>query len=185
MAITEKLESMVGVTPSHSNEDREQIRQEARAKATSQWFKLVLDHHMQLEGLFAKVKSTNSAQARVLAQKELEVLITGHSIAEEAIIYPVMKLETSSMDATHAFAEQAVAKVKMVELDNIADKMSQEYNDKLEEIRKAVVHHMVEEERDFFPELQEESDATTNKKISEHYRMEFDRYTMQTQSIAA
>lgn len=185
MAITEKVQSMVGVTPSHSNEDREQIRQEARTKATTQWFELVLDHHMELEALFAKVESANSASARALAQKELEILITGHSIAEEAIIYPLMKIETSSMDATHAFAEQANAKVKMVELDNIADKMSDEYNDKLEEIRKAVVHHMIEEERDFFPELQEQADASTNKKITDHYRMEFDRYTMQTRDMAA
>jgi iron-sulfur cluster repair protein YtfE (RIC family) len=180
MAIAEKIQNMVGITPSHSDEEREQIRQEARGKATTKWFSLVLDHHMELEKLFAKVKAANSSTARAAAQKELAVLITGHSIAEEAIIYPAMKIETSSMDAIHAFAEQAMAKVKMVELDNIADKMSKVYSDKLEEIRSAVLHHMIEEEQDYFPELQDKSDSSINKKISEHYQSEFNRYVQKS-----
>jgi iron-sulfur cluster repair protein YtfE (RIC family) len=176
MAISEKVQSMVGITPSHTDEEREQIRKEATSKATTQWFKLVLEHHKNLETLFAKVKNATSLTAKTAAQKELALLLTGHSIAEEAIVYPDMKIETSSMDATHAFTEQAMAKVKMVELDNITDKMSKEYDDKLEEIRSAVTHHMIEEERDYFPELQEKANAATNKKITDHYQMEFNRY---------
>jgi hemerythrin superfamily protein len=178
MQIAEKIQSMAGVTPTHSNDEREQIRQEAKSQAKTKWFKAILEHHQQIENLFDELKNAHDASARNSLQKELMALLTGHSIAEEAIVYPFMKIETSSMDATHAYAEQSLAKVKMVELDSIKNKMGKEYDDKVEEIRKAVTHHMIEEERDFFPELQEKSDASINKKISDHYEMEFERYSL-------
>ena len=176
MNLVEKVQEMVGVTPSYTTQEREKIRTQAHQKATTQWFSQVLEHHTKIEEAFAAVKSANSATTRADAQKKLGALLTGHSIAEEAIIYPFIKLEVSSMDATHAYAEQSVAKVEMVALDGIKDKMSMEYTDKLEEIRKAVLHHMVEEERDFFPALQDKVDAVKNTKITQQYKMEFERY---------
>lgn len=177
MAITEKVQSMVGITPIHSEEERERIRQEAQSKATAKWFRAILEHHQQIEVPFDDLKNGATAAARAKVQKELTALLTGHSIAEEAIIYPFMKMETSSLDATHAYAEQSFAKIKLVELDSIPDKMSKEYNNKVDEICKAVTHHMIEEERDFFPDLQDKADATVNRKMTSHYHMEFDRYS--------
>lgn len=180
MTVAEKVQSMAGVTPSHTAQERETIRSEARSKATTTWFKLVLEHHVLIEEAFAALKDATTSPARAAAQKELMALLTGHSIAEEAIIYPFMKLETSGRQATHAYAEQALTKVELVALDSIVDKMSEEYDDKLEEIRAAVMHHMIEEERDFFPELQKKADAAKNKKITLHYTLEFNRYMPQS-----
>lgn len=185
MSVAEKVQSLVGITPSYTAQERETIRAEARRQATSTWFNLVLDHHVQIEEAFAAVKDADNATARATAQKELMTLLTGHSIAEEAIIYPFMKLETSAREATHAYAEQALAKTELVALDSIPDKMSRDYDDKLEEIRMAVTHHMIEEERDFFPELQKKADPAKNKKITQHYTMEFDRYMPGTRQINA
>ena len=176
MSLIQKAQEMVGMTPSYSNVEREKILEEARKKATSTWFNSVLDHHIEIEAAFDAVKDAKSTTARAAAQKKLAEILTGHSIAEEAIIYPFMKMETSAGHATHAYAEQSLAKIEMAVLDEIADKMSKEYNDKLEKICEAVTHHMIEEERDFFPELQDKASAAQNKKISQHYKMEFDRY---------
>lgn len=185
MHVAEKVQSMIGMTPSFTAQERETIRAEARRQATTTWFNLVLDHHALIEDSFAAVKDASSATARAAAQRELMALLTGHSIAEEAIIYPLMKLETFARQATHAYAEQSLAKVEMVALDGIADKMSEEYETKLEEIRAAVTHHMIEEERDFFPELQKKADAAKNKKITQHYVTEFDRYMPETKLMRA
>ena len=176
MTITEKAQQWVGITPSHNNVEREKVREEAKKNAKSKWFTMVLNHHSQIEAVFDKIKDAKTLNVRSAAQKELMTLMTGHSIAEEAIVYPFMKLDTSATDAGHAYVEQSVAKMELVALDEIDDKMSKKYEEKLEEIRAAVVHHMIEEERDFFPELQDKADSKENRKISQHYQMEFDRY---------
>ena len=176
MSVVEKMQEMVGMTPNYTSQEREKIRSEARTHATAKWFTMVLEHHKQIEAAFAAVKQAASATERAAAQEKLATLLTGHSIAEEVIIYPFMKLETSAMDAKHAYAEQSMAKMELVALDTIANKMSQEYTDKLEEIRLAVTHHMIEEERDFFPELQKKASAAENTKITQQYEKEFSRY---------
>ena len=181
MSFAEKAQQIVGITPSHTNVEREAIRAEAKKNATTTWFNQILEHHMIIEQTFDAVKDAKSLAARTEAQKKLMILLTGHSIAEEAIVYPFMKLDTSSKDAIHAYAEQSLAKIELVGLDEISDKMSKAYDDKLEEIRLAVVHHMIEEERDFFPELQEKADNAENTKISKHYNMEFERYVPSVQ----
>lgn len=176
MRSIEKVQEFIGVTPSHEKAEREEVRAMARKKATSAWFRQVLDHHEMIEAAFDAVKQARSNTARLAAQKELMHLLTGHSIAEEAIIYPFMQMDTSARHATHAYAEQALAKVGMAELDAIKDKMSEEYEEKLDSICKAVLHHMIEEERDFFPELQKKADSAHNQKISQQYKAEFIRY---------
>lgn len=176
MPVVEKLKEMVGMTPTYTTEEREQIRTDARTAAKAGWFNMVLDHHVAIESAFAAVKAAKDAAGRAAAQKKLEVLLTGHSNAEEAILYPAMSLKTSSTDAKHAYAEQAMAKMEMVALDEIPDKTSRAYDDKLEEIRLAVQHHMVEEERDFFPSLAKDVDSAMSAKMTELYKAEFSRY---------
>jgi hemerythrin superfamily protein len=185
MSITDKAKELVGITPTYTKEQRESIRREARSKATSTWFTTILDHHVAIERAFDAVKTATNARMRAKAQMQLASLLTGHSNAEEAIIYPFMKLETSASSAKHAYNEQALAKMQMVALDEITDKMSKEYDTKLEEIRTAVLHHMVEEERDFFPELQNKASAVQNRKITQHYQMEFERYMAKEEALAA
>ncbi len=176
MSIMEKMQEAVGVTPTYTNQEREEIRAKAKSQATAKWFTMVLDHHKQIEAAFAALKQTKTVAERKAAQEKLATLLTGHSIAEEVIVYPFMKIDTSSMDAKHAYEEQSMAKMELVALDEIPNKISKEYDEKLEEIRLAVTHHMVEEERDFFPELQEKADAEENRKITQHYEAEFNRY---------
>ena len=176
MSLSERAQQILGVTPSHTNVEREDVRTKAKKEATATWFTLILQHHEEIESTFDAIKDAKTLNARTAAQKKLMTLLTGHSVAEEAIVYPFMKLETSAMNATHAYAEQALAKVELVALDEIPDKMSKKYEEKLEEIRSAVVHHMIEEERDFFPELQSKVKHDEHAKITRHYKMEFERY---------
>ena len=176
MSLSEKMQQAIGIIPSHTHAEREEIRAEAKKNATTTWFNLILDHHAEIERTFDEVKDAKSLSIRIEAQKQLMALLTGHAIAEEAIVYPFMKIDTSARDAMHASAEQALAKMEMVALDEIADKMSQAYEIKLDEIRMAVVHHMIEEERDFFPELQSKADGVENSKITKQYKTEFNRY---------
>lgn len=163
------------VTPSESQEDRVTARAEARRLATpGDWLSAILDHHLQLEEAFAAVKTARDAALRQAAQKDLGVLLTGHAIAEEAVIYPAMAETGEKRHASHGYTEQATVKMEMAELEKL-EPMSQDYLDKLEAIRAAVAHHMYEEEGTWFPALKQ-ADGASDATLTERYKEEFDRY---------
>jgi len=175
MSIFDKV--VAAVTPPES----EQARAEARAKAQSAatagvWLSLVLEQHRQIEAAFAAVKAARDAASRTSAQKRLAILLTGHSNAEESVLYPALAAEADAKGhATMAYTQQAGAKVEMAELENLAP-MSQDYMDKLEHIRGAVVHHVYEEEGTWFLEIKEKLSAETQTKLTQRFKEEFSRY---------
>jgi len=173
MAILDKV--IAAVTPPESDEERAEVRARARSVAGTGWLAMVLDHHVEIEDAFAAVKNAPSAATRRAAQKRLAAILTGHSNAEESVIYPAMALNGEKTHSAKAYTEQSAAKVQMSALEDL-DPMSQDYLDKLEHIRGAVVHHMYEEEGTWFPELREKVDATMQAKITRRYREEIERY---------
>jgi hypothetical protein len=174
MSVFEKV--VEAVTPMESEEARGAARRRAQAAAGSgDWLALVLDHHRQLDAAFAAVKNARSAMDRRLAQKRLGVLLTGHAIAEESVLYPALALHGEQDHAQAAYAEQATAKTHLAELEQL-DPLSQEFLDKLEQIRAAVAHHMYEEEGRWLLELKAKIPALDQDKLTQRYREEFNRY---------
>ena len=175
MSILDKV--VAAVTPPESDEQRAEARAKARdAASDGDWLSLVLDHHMQIEAAFASVKAATDAASRVAAQKRLALILTGHSIAEESVIYPALVKAGVESEATKAYTEQSAAKVQMGLLQDL-DPMSQEYLDKLEHIRGAVAHHVYEEEGEWFLDLKDKLPPADQTKITFRYKQEFSRYT--------
>ena len=174
MSMIEKI--VEAVTPTESEEARGEARRRAQAAAApGDWLALVLDHHRQLDAAFAAVKNGRSAMDKRLAQKRLAVFLTGHAIAEEAVLYPALSLHGEKSLAHTAYEEQATAKTEMAALEEL-DAMSQEYLDKLERIRSAVAHHMYEEESKWFLELKQKVPQLDQSKLTARYNEEFNRY---------
>jgi hemerythrin superfamily protein len=175
MSILDKV--VAAVTPPESDAERAEARAKARDAATDgDWLSLVLDHHEQIEAAFAAVKATTDAASRLEAQQRLAVILTGHSIAEEAVIYPALVKADETAHSTKAYTEQSAAKVQMGLLEDL-DPMSQDYLDKLEHIRGAVAHHVYEEEGTWFPDLKSKLAPADQTKITFRYQEEFSRYT--------
>ena len=175
MSILDKV--VAAVTPPESDEQRAEARAKARNAATDgDWLSLVLEHHRQIEAAFAAVKAAPDAADRIGAQKRLALLLTGHSIAEEAVIYPALVAANEEAHSTKAYTEQSAAKVQMGLLESL-DPMSQEYLDKLEHIRGAVAHHVYEEEGNWFLDLKTKLPPADQTKITFRYQEEFSRYT--------
>ena len=175
MSILDKV--VAAVTPPETDEQRAEARAKARSAATdADWLSLVLDHHMQIEAAFARVKAATDAAARIGAQKRLALLLTGHSIAEEAVIYPALVKAGEQAHSTKAYTEQSAAKVQMGLLEDL-EPMSQEYLDKLEHIRGAVAHHVYEEEGNWFLDLKTKLPPADQTKLTFRYQEEFSRYT--------
>jgi hypothetical protein len=169
-------EIIAKVTPPESEEDRRDARETARRAAINcEWLGMVLDHHGQIEAAFSEAKRAQGAEARRAAQKQLAELLTGHSMAEEAVIYPHMALHDQKAHATMAYTEQSAATLQMGLLETL-DPASGDWLDKLEHIEGAVKHHVYEEEGTWFPDLARAAPAGHNATIARRYREEYERY---------
>ena len=173
MSLMDKV--VAAVTPPESEEKRRDARAKARAAAgQNDWLALVLEHHVQIEGAFAAVKAAGDLTTRLAAQKELALLLTGHSNAEEAVIYPALVHFGHKSHAMTSYTEQAGAKANLGELEYL-DPMGQDFLDKLEHIRGAVAHHMYEEESDRFLDLKK-LPALDQDRLTRRFREEYERY---------
>ncbi len=175
MSILDKV--IAAVTPPESDEARAEARRNAEAAATSgSWLAKILAHHREIEARFADVKAAMTTEDRRLAQKELALILTAHSIAEEAAIYPALADDKQVGHALLAYQEQSAAKMEMGLLERL-DPMSQDYEDKLEHIRGAVAHHVYSEEGTWFLELTKNLSASEQALLTKRYDEEFARYS--------
>jgi hypothetical protein len=119
---------VAAVTPLESDEEREEARSKARAAARAgDWLSLVLEHHIWIESAFAAVEAAQDPAERIAAQKELALVLTGHSIAEESVLYPALARADEKGHASMAYTEQATAKMEMAELETLPP-MSQNFS---------------------------------------------------------
>jgi hemerythrin superfamily protein len=175
MSILDKV--VEAMTPTETEAQRLDARVKARGAAMDgDWLSLVLLHHQQIESAFEAVKAATDSTTRVMAQKRLALVLTGHAIAEEAVLYPALVKTNEEGHSTKAYTEQSEAKVQMSLLEDLPP-MSQEYVDKLEHIREAVAHHVYEEEGHWFLELRKKLPPADQVKLTFRYQEEYSRYT--------
>jgi DUF438 domain-containing protein len=167
---------VAAITPPESDETRLEARARARVETEPRhWLSLVLDHHELIEQAFAEAKAATTAQDRVAAQKKLALILTGHSNAEEAVIYPEMADHGHKAHAGLAYEEQAMTKVQLALLEKI-DPLSEAFVDKLEHIRGAVTHHMYQEESSWLLDLRTELPPARQEAMGRRYQEEMNRY---------
>jgi hypothetical protein len=136
---------------------------------------MILDHHEQLEAAFAQARAAQSAAARKSSLKQLATLLTGHSIAEEGVIYPALAAVGKGGDADMAYAQQVAAKLQAAALETM-DPESEDFEDKLGHLEGAVLHHAFKEESDWLLELKEHATPEEQARIGRRYSEEFERY---------
>lgn len=172
MSIVDK--ALAAITPPESDEARAKATKEARALATpGDWLSLALDHHDEIRSAFEACRSAPAGAARTMAMKRLALVLNGHSLAEEVVLYPALAKAGEKGHAGMAYSEQTTAKMQMAELERI-DPAKDEWLDKLEHIRGAVLHHIYEEEHIWFPELKRQYEDQGF--LVERFREEYERY---------
>ncbi len=174
MSVIDKV--VAAITPPESDEARMKARAKARAAAQpGDWLSAVLDHHLEIEALFTEVESAKTGDARLAALEELATLLTGHSIAEEAALYPALAKADEKAHTTKAYTEQSAAKLQLGLLMDLPP-MSQEFLDKLGHIKGAVQHHVYEEEGNWFLDLKTKLPKADQAKLTARYEEQFSRY---------
>lgn len=174
MSIVDKV--IAAVTPPESEAQRVEARNQAHAAAIpGDWLSQILDHHLDIEDAFDDVKEAADAGSRTAALKQLGVLLTGHAIAEEAVIYPALADGGEKTHAGMGYDEQAMVKIQMALLEKL-DPMSQDFLDKLEHIASAVAHHVYAEEGNWYLDLKDKASAADQAVLTRRYAEEYESY---------
>jgi hemerythrin superfamily protein len=138
------------------------------------WLSGALDHHEQIRAAFDAARRAPPGGARVAAMKGLAVVLNGHSLAEEVVLYPALSAIDAADHAEAAYAEQAEAKIEMAALERLSPQ-SPDWAAQLATIQAAVLAHMEEEETTWFLEIKD--GYRDQAKLTARYREEFERYT--------
>jgi hemerythrin superfamily protein len=171
MSFLDKIAS--ALTPPETEEDRAEARRKVEGlTAGNDWLVSAISHHKRIEEIFDRARYATDSGTRITAMKDLHDVLTAHSVAEETVLYPALVTSGHKVHAAEAYQEQTMAKIQLAELEQL-NPNGQEWQDKLEHIRGAVLHHIYEEEKDWFPELVEQADSTL---LNARFDDEFDRY---------
>lgn len=174
MSFLDKL--VAAVTPPESEEDRAEARAKAEQLSRGHgWLAMVLDHHRQIESAIERARTGPDAATRKQALKEMALVLNGHSLAEETVLYPALVEHHEKGAAGMSFEEHSMTKVQMHEIEHL-DPMSQDWLDKLEHIRGALLHHMYMEEGSRFADLAEKA-GTESEMLTQRFAEEYERYT--------
>lgn len=118
---------------------------------------MIMDDHREVERLFEQLKQ--HPEKRPLLTPTLAMLLTAHSRAEEAEVYPVAREEAGETDEVkHSQQEHAEAEQLLKRLTE-TDPESRRFDDVLTELVKSVTHHVKEEESTVLPGMRRHMDA--------------------------
>ena len=164
------------VTPAASDEERARARQDAETLGhTEEWVGLIVQQHKQIESLLDDAGSAGDPNQRRLALKEFARILTGHSNAEEVILYPDIAEYNGKTQAAMAYEEHAMTKIQVAKLEKL-DPMTQDWTEKVEHIRGALQQHMYQEESSWLPDLVQNLPGDEKAHLSKRYVEEFNRY---------
>lgn len=177
MSLLDKL--VATVMPEASDQDRAEARAKAEELSRGHgWLAMALDHHRQIEAAFNRALNGIDAAERKQALKELALVLNGHSLAEETVLYPALVEHAEKLHAAMAYEEHTMTKIQMHKLEHL-DPLSQEWRDKLEHIRGAVLHHVYHEEGNWFIDLARKS-AAESELLTQRFAEEYNRYATRT-----
>ncbi|MEU8137917.1 hemerythrin domain-containing protein [Streptodolium elevatio] len=108
---------------------------------------LILKDHRRMEDLFRQMRSVEADRAAALA--EFADLLIAHGLAEESEVYPALKRykHIDDEEVEHGEEEHEEGNKALLDLLEVDEVGSEEWDEKLEELVEKVTHHADEEER--------------------------------------
>lgn len=163
------------LTPAASDEQRAEARANAEKLASESFIGIIVGQHKEIESLVHEGLIAQNIEDRKKAVRELERVLTGHSTAEEAVIYPNISEYSGKTHAGMAYEEHAMTKVQLAKLEKL-DPSSKEWREKLEHIQGALQQHMYQEEDEWLPDLADNTPSGEKTRMTERFVEEYERY---------
>ncbi|WP_436792007.1 hemerythrin domain-containing protein [Yinghuangia sp. YIM S10712] len=109
--------------------------------------RIILEDHRRMEDLFRRMRSIEADRAGALSV--FADLLIAHGLAEETAVYPALKRfkHIDDEEVEHGEEEHEEANRALLALLEVSEVGSEEWDERLEELAKAVAHHTDEEER--------------------------------------
>jgi hypothetical protein len=139
---------------------------------------LILADHRLFEDLLHQLRDVT--QPREAVRKALADVVAAHAEAEEKLVYPalVRKKAVDSEDVEHSTHEHLEGNEKMLALLEVEDLTSEEFDEAVEELTKALAHHLDEEEREILNparvDVAEETRQDLGRKFAEERNRRLD-----------
>lgn len=127
---------------------------------------LIMNDHRELERIFDELLTEPAKRAGLLPV--MTTLLTAHSRAEEAEVYPQAREAGGAEDVEHSQKEH-------LELDELAEQLcrvdpsSSDFEPALQKLVDAVKHHVGEEEESVLPGMRERMSAATLQSLGEAF----------------
>ena len=130
-------------------------------------FNKIKTDHQEARDIMDNIIKTRDNDERFELFQQLKVAILSHAKSEEKTFYKALNVNRELKDETpHLKHEHKDAENIFHEIDK--EKLnSPEWWEKFGEVRKALLHHMEEEEKEIFPEARKEIDAERAKELGE------------------
>jgi hemerythrin superfamily protein len=128
---------------------------------------LIMQDHREVERLFDELKESPEKRPNLLPV--LTTLLTAHSRAEEAEVYPVAAAEAGEKEeVSHSQQEHIEADQLLAKLAN-TDPESAEFDKVLQNVIDAVSHHVEEEESKVLPGMRSHLSAQRRSELGEAF----------------
>ena len=162
------------IAPAATDEQRKEARRKLEQLAASEPFAQdILEQHREIEALFQKARIATGMGAHE-AVEDLSILLSAHSMAEEAVVYPEISDHSGKAHASMAYEEHAMTKVQLAALQKL-DPDSKEWHDKLDHIESAVAQHVYQEEGSWLPDVIRYAPVSERQRMNTEYREYFER----------
>lgn len=137
---------------------------------------LILSDHRRFETLLREVRNVEAD--REAALEELSAILVAHAEAEEKEVYPTLRYRADDVgedEAEHGKEEHDEGHEALLHVLEIGDPDAEGFGDAVEDLTKALAHHLDEEERTILNPAREEVSDETREKLGEAFSAERQR----------
>jgi hemerythrin superfamily protein len=131
---------------------------------------LILADHRKFEDLLRDVRNVEADREAALG--ELAALLVAHAEAEEREVYPTLRRKAEDVtgeEVEHSSEEHDEGHEALLEVMDVGDFDSDEFGEAVEELTKALAHHMDEEERTILNPAREEVSEEDRERLGKAF----------------
>lgn len=138
--------------------------------------KLLKEDHNEFRSMFSSFKAADSDAEKHKIFKQIKDKLDVHTHIEETIFYPeIKKLEGLEDITMEGIEEHHLGDVFVREISNLSDE-SEKFDPKMEVLIESTEHHLMEEEGQMFPKVEEKMDASKLEELGKKMQKEKENF---------
>jgi hemerythrin superfamily protein len=133
-------------------------------------FELIKTDHRKAEEIFSAIESAKSSKTLDKYFNQLYQELNLHARVEELTFYPTIRNHEGTEELLEEAEEEHTEVKVMLEQMKSMDSSSEEFKEKLSELKEAVQHHVQEEENEVFPQVRKLMSAEELKQLASEFQ---------------